>query len=285
MPNRSGTQITHIYLDYNLIAIAGGKTRPDAELPERRLIDLRERGDSLVLSAWHALELSRSNEPDHIEGCIDLVERLDPVWLSNPSYVKTEELKKFIATEMGLERFQSHPNPAFDKLVSQMWSTYGDAFVGETFANTVRALQSGRGAQEIIDKAVNQSMDAIRVGRETWKDGRMKSNEAIIDRAYFASLAPRSSTSSDIDKIADKVSHVIETCPAIAVEDHLTRIRATESFVPTRSDAIDSQHATIAVAYCDYFVSDDKMLMEQCKRVAGTVGVNCVPLRRPMEIP
>lgn len=274
-----------IYLDYNLIAIMAGRTRQNAAQLENHLHKFRGGGDRIALSAWHALELSRSNDDGHIQACIELVDRLEPVWLSNPSYVKTEEIKKFLATEFGSRRFQPHSNPAFNVTVSQMWSTYGETIVGETFSHTVWALHNHAPSRETIDNAVRQTPKAILIGREAMKNGRGKTYEAIIDREYFASLAPRGASSGEIDCLVANVSRVLETCPAIAVEDYLTRIRATESFVPEESDAADLQHATLAVAYCDYFSSDDKMLLEHCRRTVRQLGIDCTLVRSPMDLP
>ena len=55
--------------------------------------------------------------------------------------------------------------------------------------------------------------------------------------------------------------------------------------MPEESDAADLQHATVAVAYCDYFVSDDKMLVEHCRRTAKEVGADCMVSRDLISIP
>lgn len=130
-----------IYLDYNLLAIIGSRTRKEAEALEAHAMQLIANGDRIGLSAWHAVELARSNDSTHIANCIGLVDRLRPVWLSNPSFVKTEELKKVLAAERDFPGLVASANPAFNGPISQMWATYGPAFVGESFENTVHALR------------------------------------------------------------------------------------------------------------------------------------------------
>jgi hypothetical protein len=57
-------------------------------------------------------------------------------------------------------------------------------------------------------------------------------------------------------------------CPAIAVEDALTRAR-TESAdrKPLNSDGLDLMHAVVALAYCDYFLVRDGFVFWCCEHV------------------
>lgn len=272
-----------IYIDYNLVAIIGGRTRPNAEALENHVMQLVANGDQIALSAWHALELSRSSYEDSIGACLDLIDRLQPLWLSNPSYVKTEEIKKFLVTEMGNPDFLPHRNPALNTVISQMWATDGETFVGETFEHTVKALREDPGASETLNNAIAQTPNAILTGRQARTDGLLKDYESIIGREYFKGLVPHGAFSA-IDYMVAHLDRVLEVCPAIAVENYLTRIRATEEFVPKESDAADLQHATVGVAYCDHFVSDDKMLVEHCQRTAKRVGVSCMVGRDLLDI-
>jgi len=276
--------LSTIYLDYNLIAIMGGRTRPNAEWLENHILQVVADGNQVALSVWHALELSRSSHEGHVRACIDVVDRLDPVWLSNPSYVKAEELKGFLTKELEFTNLEPHANPAVNTVISQMWSTYGEAFVGETFGHTVNALRSNPAATETITDAIGQTPKAILTGRKAVKDGRSKNFKTLIDREYFGGLVP-SVAIKEIDYLVTHIDRVLELCPAIAIEHYLTQIRVTEDFVPKESDAADLQHATVAVAYCDYFVSDDKMLVEHCRRTAKQVGVDCMIGRNLADVP
>jgi hypothetical protein len=54
-------------------------------------------------------------------------------------------------------------------------------------------------------------------------------------------------------------------CPAMAVEDALTRARtATAARNPQNSDGIDLMHAVVALAYCDYFLLRDGFVFQCC---------------------
>jgi hypothetical protein len=57
-------------------------------------------------------------------------------------------------------------------------------------------------------------------------------------------------------------------CPAMAVEDALTRARtATAARKPQTSDGIDLMHAVVALAYCDYFLVRDGFVFRCCEHV------------------
>lgn len=272
-----------IYVDYNLIAIMGSRLRPNATRLEEHLLQLLAHDHRVVLSAWHMLELSRSRQRPHIDACIDLVERLGPLWASNPSYIKAEELKGFLAAASEEFSVECHTNPAFNTTESQMWSTYGEAYVGETFAHTVNAWVKNPTTRDPIDKAVCQTPKAILIGREAMRDGRTTKCQPIVDREYFKSLVGRAGPSA-IEFLVDNIQYVLDDCPAVAIEDYLTKTRVVEKFTPKESDASDLQHAIVGVAYCDYFVSDDKMLIEHCRRSASHAGVPCKVERTLLDI-
>ena len=164
-----------------------------------------------------------------------------------------------------------------------MWSTYGEAYVGETFAHTVNAWVKNPTTRDPIDKAVRQTPQAILIGREAMRDGRATKCQPIVDREYFKSLVGRAGPSA-IKFLVDNIQYVLEDCPAVAIEESLTKTRVVEKFTPKESDASDLQHAIAGVAYCDYFVSDDKMLIEHCRRSASHAGVPCKVERTLLDI-
>jgi hypothetical protein len=58
-------------------------------------------------------------------------------------------------------------------------------------------------------------------------------------------------------------------CPAVAVEDKLYDVRIGDpGRKPMDSDAVDLQHAVVALSYCDLFLVDDKYVRECAARLA-----------------
>ena len=278
------TSLKTVYLDHNLLAIAVSHSQENAERVRARLFALTNGGYKIAMSAWHAFELAKSKDQEYISDYVELVEQLDPTWISNNIYVKTQELLALLKKE-GISVVSPHPNPTFNVSVSQMWSTYGsDAIVGESFANTVYALQSDPQAMEHIHKAVRETPEAILTGREAVADGRYSTLQPVIDFEHFRNLVGRAGPIA-LDFLVENPKRVLSECPAVAIENELTKTRVKESFVPEVGDAADLQHAIASVAYCNYFISDDKMLVEHCQRAVLKTGLQCVVRRDPFEIP
>ncbi len=189
--------------------------------------------------------------------------------------MKTEEIKGFLVKELQDAKFEPRANLALNKTISQMWSTYGgEVFVGETFGDIVNALHKSPPSKALTD-AIRQTPKAILTGREAVKDGRAKSYESAIQKEYFKGIVPHGVTAGTIDYLVANTDRVRELCPAIAVEHCLTRIRQTEEFVPEESDAADLQHATVAVAYCDFLCLMTKCsssTVEELRRQLGSIA-------------
>lgn len=276
-----------VYIDYNVIVdIAGIRASPDAN----RLVDhvglLRGNKYRFVLSAWHAVELARSNRPEHVRSCVEFIHGLKPLWLSDSFFVKTEEIRRFLQQEGDSTETQPHDAvPAMNEYVSQMWSTYGGpVFVGESFGDFVEALRTTPGALETVIAAAHKTPNAIRSGREAMKDGRVSTYENIVDREYFDALVGPGDGDA-VDYILANKDRVLETCTAIAIEEHLTTVRINDAFKPKVSDAADLQHAIVGLAYCDHFVSGDKKLRQHSKVALKKAGVTCGIHRQMSDIP
>ncbi len=85
----SAPEMAMIYVDYNIISAAARVPADDvsAALRGELLRLVQSRGHYVVLSAWHAFELAKSNRNDHVASCCDLVEALRPLWVSNNRFV------------------------------------------------------------------------------------------------------------------------------------------------------------------------------------------------------
>ena len=271
-----------IYLDHNIIAIAAGlPLKPTAPDVRARIGALLHAGHRFALSAWNAFELAQSQQQDHVHSCCAFIESINPIWVSNGNYVKRKELKRFLSGA------PDHRIPALSNLVSQMWATYGDGAavtIGETFTNTVRELRGAPEALATVQAAARMTPEAIEIGRQARDDGRLAANADIVDREYFAMLLG-SIDRDALDHVMGRLREVLAACPAIAVENRLTQIRVSENFNPEPGDAADLQHAIVGLAYCDHFVSDDKMLVEHCRRAVRDCGLRCGVHRSVAEVP
>jgi hypothetical protein len=156
--------------------------------------------------------------------------------------------------------------------------------IGETFADSVQGLLKSPGALEDINRTAAETPGAILVARQARDEGRYVTSQPIVDRDYFSALVTPPNPHA-LDYVLSHMKQVLAACPTIRVEDALNHIRVSGHFKPKPSDASDLQHAMVGVAYCDYFVSDDKNLAEQCRQAAMRCELPCQIHRNPTTIP
>jgi hypothetical protein len=271
-----------VYLDYNIIAKAVGLPHsPHAALWRAAIEALQVEGYRFALSAWHAYELAKSDNQAHVDVCCGFVEAIRPLWLSNSVFIKRDEITQFLNNANG---YDVYPVRALNPSIAQMWMTYGGIMkIGETYRNTVHEIRNTPGALDRIDNAAAETRGAIQAGRDALADGRYKATQHIVDRDYFSSLIKPPNPKA-LGYVLDHHKEVLSKCPTIFLEDNLTRIRVREHFQPTDSDAADLQHAMVALAYCDHFVTDDKMLAEHSRIAVKKCGLPCRVHRNPTTI-
>lgn len=146
---------------------------------------------------------------------------------------------------------------------------------GETFRGLVQALRSNPSYVETIRSAAKETPAAISGAREPWKRETLKQLQPQLDREHLAIILGCKPDDSVITGLMEKLADVYRCCPAVAAEEHLTRVRLNDSFKPLESHAADLMHAVPGIAYCDYFVSRDSQLREHCRIVIRRAGLNC----------
>jgi hypothetical protein len=276
-----------IYLDHNVVSgIAGIPAAPDAETLRAYATELKKSGYRFALSAWNMYELARSDDIKHVEQCCAFVEELDPIWVSNTHTVKSQEVARYLQPIFDcIGPVRSKVVVPFHLTVAEMWSTYGGPTrPDETFRGTVLALRSDPRNIERVERAANLTPNAILTGRQAKQNGALKFFKFIIDRGYFEGLVPRGTPSQQVNFLMKTIKRVIAASPAIAVEEALTQHRVKDSFKPTPNDAADLQHALVPLAYCDYFVTGDKHLHEQCRIVAEQAKLPCQVCKSLLQI-
>ncbi len=277
-----------IYLDHNVVSsIAGITATQDAEKLRAHTVELKNSNYQFVLSAWNMYELARSNNMTYVEQCCSFVQELNPIWVNNNHAVKCQEVARYLQPMFDcIGPVRSRIVEPFHSTVAEMWSTYGGAMQlpNETFRDSVLLLRSNPKHIERVAQAANLTPDAILTGRKAQQNGALKFLEFIIDREYFVGLVPRGTPREQVDFLMKTRKKVQEVSPAIAVEEALTLCRLRDSFKPTPNDAADLQHAMVPLAYCDYFITDDKHLHEQCRIVIKRINLRCKAYRSLLEV-
>lgn len=266
-----------VYLDYNVVSSLFTSGKEDKRNETIAKMDLlRENEHRFAFSAWHSFEIARSINNSHIASCCDFIESLDPVWMSNTSFVKKSELLNY-QKHLKLVCGEIAPVQAINETLARMWATYGGpVLIGETLFGMVQMLKEHPEDLELVNKVASQTVDAIKIGREALKDGRYKKSESVLDEAYIDVLLEDQHKANAKVLLGDKKA-LFSACPSIGIEDALTSIRVAEQFKPEDGDAADMQHGIVGFGYCDYFVSHDKMLINHLSTIKKKLNLSCTP--------
>ncbi len=265
-----------VYVDYNVVSSLISSNKDDERVAiTERLNLLRNNGYRFAFSAWHSFEIARSTNTGHITSCCEFIEALDPVWMSDTFFVKRAELLNYQRT-LELAHGEVSPVKAINETLALMSATYGVLdFTEETLLGMVQLLKKDPG--ELVSKVASHTLDAIKIGREAYKDGRYKTSGPLIDEA-FISMFLDDKYKSNVKALLKDQKALFRACPSIGIEDALTSIRVMEQFKPEIGDAADMQHAVVGFGYCDYFVSYDKMLVDHLGKVKKLLNLNCIPV-------
>ncbi len=294
-----------IYLDHNIIAgIAGIPGVSDAPDLLKHVKLLQAHGHRFVLSAWNMYELARSNNQQHIDQCCRFVENLDPLWVSDSTKVKRQEVDRFLQPEFDkIGPVRNRNFSPFNATVPEMWGSFGErGRPDETFTSSVATLRAHPVFLADVDRSAKVTPEAILIGRQAQTDGRAKLLQGVIDREHLelflpgagsewrdrlvARLYPAGATPLEPSERSEWLDYLMAThrkllaaSPALAVEEAMSKLRVRESFTPEPADAADLQHAMVPLGYCDYFVTNDGQLAEHCIAVIRQRKLACKVLR------
>ncbi|WP_342618414.1 hypothetical protein [Rhodoferax sp. GW822-FHT02A01] len=267
--------------------IAGIPLAANALEVRQYVTELQAVGHRFVLSAWNMYELARSNNQQHIDQCCAFVETLNPLWLSDSTKVKRQEVDRFlqpIFDNVGPVRNRSFS--ALNQTVAAMWGTYGEGGrPDETFTTSVALLRAHPEFLKTIDSSAKQTPEAILIGRRAYRDGAEALLDSIVDREYLALSLPAGADRLQLDYLMANRNKLLSVSPALAVEDAMSKLRVRDSFKPEPADAADLQHALVALGYCDYFVTGDRQLAQHCRYVVQKLGLACHVCRNVSDIP
>lgn len=276
-----------IYLDHNVIAdIAGIPGTGDALQLREHVTALQALDHRFVLSAWNMYELARSNVQQHVDQCCSFVEVLKPLWISDSTKVKRQEVDRFLQPvfdNVGPVRNRSFT--PFNETVAAMWATFGEGGrPDETFRTSVASLRAHPDFVADVDRAAMETPEAILIGRHAHRDGRAKLFQGIIDREYLELFLPTGPNSQQLDYLMANRKKLLSVSPALAVEEAISKLHVRDSFKPEPADASDLQHAMVPLGYCDYFVTNDGQLAQHCATVVKQLLIPCKVHRKLRSI-
>jgi len=291
-----------IYLDQNYISNIAGFTRVvDADAERTLAMEAAEgKMHRFAVSVWNMYETARAPRRETREGCIEFIAELDPLYCANPRLVQTQEIVHYLAAHYPDSPYRNEAIGPFCDTPARMWATFGSPqnpatpFVGETFRDGVRMLTRGR-ARRHLDVALDDSPAAAAAGRDAYKAGIVGRDTQLIDRTWLMTLLPERHQASNkwipkqqreamADLLLAQIDDVYRTCPTVHAEEQTFRYRVASDRKLRRSDGVDVQFFTLAVAHCDFLVTSDGALREMFASVTGRIGSKCRLLSRLQEL-
>ena len=271
--------MSKLYIDNNILRylVNGFPAGFNAELENQALDRLiADEQIDFCFSLWNFAELAGSplEEGDRYA---DLVERLNPIWMSERRYIQKSEIKDFINSEiLGIDVVpaQSAYNTAFSQMMTTIEGMEGEAMVGETPRRFIRYLCSHGDSAEAIRIRANEHPAILEVLQVARQDrARWHEVELLGFRQTLTGLLPMldaqgRQVAADqrrawLEECVRRREALRHACPSIAIEDYLTDFRTNNpQRRPMPSDALDYQHAVTATPYTDRLITADGYLTQ-----------------------
>lgn len=264
----------YIYFDHNvLIALNKDRLAGRYDGWNDLLSKLRARSARSVLSAWHMVENSKATHSHERQAYNAMVCELQPCFLSNNSFVKQQELMRFLF-KANMWREDSKVREPFHDSVASMWTTYrGPVFIDERFGDYVEYLVANPQTVSAIMSELAKAPKLVRNARQARKkEPKLAENDAAIDWAWILSHLPERDRQGNFVTLpyreaaaqfaANNIADVFKACPAVYADELRFRNALNTDRKIKPSDAADTQHVIVALGYCDNIVTMDGPLRE-----------------------
>jgi hypothetical protein len=251
-----------LYLDHSIV------THPDSWTP---VDDVLTSGKArLALSLWNLFEIGSASDRAQQDQRLTFLAKFNPLWVLERVQIERREIRAFLWKE----KLQIEPKPvdAFRRHLSEVESYLvgSQTRIGVTPRQWIDSIDfrrydqskqlaptALRQLQTLSPKEVAERQDEI---FEKWIEGLLPTRSPVGSACSKAEL-------SEFSKFClDNQAAFYEACPAMAVENAMTRARtATAARNPRSSDGIDLMHAVVALAYCNYFLLRDGFVFQCCE--------------------
>ncbi len=246
---------------------------------------------SLVLSPWHFFEYGNARAHADTEDLIQFVEVLQPQW--------TMERADLLMFEFWVEweNFWNtgtdtvDPIGPFAEIIGILAKVDPSRTIGITIRDFVNAFSAEAELKEI--KTALKSQEGVTAfNQKAYVEGRF--TKTIKDQMELVHLAVQSARlqvgGSDPDRVYALARTILKKQPIATqlecmvfwgftslLKCHQVEAVFTEELYQTGAKLsenafVDRQHATIALPYCDYFVTSDAKLINRCNRVKAMLS-------------
>jgi hypothetical protein len=226
----------------------------------------------LALSLWNLFEIGSASDKTQQAQRLAFLEKFTPLWILERVEIERQEVRAFLWKEkLGVtpERIQ-----VFRRYLSEVESYHAgpETRIGLTPTQWINGVDF-----RSYDEHKNLAPTALRQ-LQAHGPKKVAERQDEIFRKWIEGLLPKVNPEgralsgaelSEFLSVCEKDQAAFyAACPAMAVEDALTRARtANADRNPQKSDGIDLMHAVVALAYCDYFVVRDGFVFHCCEHV------------------
>jgi hypothetical protein len=235
----------------------------ERKMSGRRPIDLAAALLFVCSIIADATAAGQTQGPAQQERRLAFLDRLDPIWIAERLDIQRHELKRYL-----WRHCFSVEIPEFVALTPSL------AVVVSYSAGTPTRI--GLTARQYIADLDYEALRELRgkcplalTTLQTADKAELKRKSLEMVKAWLTPLVPLVGPNERALTIAQRISlleyclnnleNFLRACPALAVEDALSRVRTRDPRrVPGESDGPDLQHMVSALPNCDVFLSRDK---------------------------
>jgi hypothetical protein len=252
-----------VYLDHNVIA-------DESKWPFIRQIVSPAHRLRLATSEWELLEIAQGTDRCQAIRRAEFIESLEPHWLVDRLHLQRLEIQNFL-----FNHFWSKGPQTFDALtpsfaVMMSYVAGPQVPIGWRPKQLVECLFDNHTLRDQMLDQKMKTVDAISTLQQAGKQKRRQS-EVEVFKAWLTGMLPdvdpdgvlltKTGRAELLAYCCNNREMLYQECCSLAVEKALSEIRARDPRRhPKQQDAIDLQHAVIALAYCNFFVTKERYL-------------------------
>ena len=287
MPNvRSGetrrADAVNVYADHNFLIYCIKHPQWGDAVTEAH----RSGKASLVLSPWHFYEYGNASAHPDTEDLIQFAEALQPKWTMERADLLMFEFWVEWENFWNAGKDTVDPIGPFAEIIGILAKVDPSRIAGITIRDWVNAFSGANALAEI--RAAMQSQESVTTfNQKAYVEGRF--TKTIKDQMELVHLAVQRARlqvgGSDPDRVYALARRILKKQPVATqleclvfwgftslLKCHQVEAAFTEELYQTggrlsENAFVDRQHATIALPYCDYFVTSDAKLINRCNRV------------------
>jgi hypothetical protein len=229
-----------------------------------------EPGDlRLVLSLWNLFEIGAAKDKSQQRRRLNFLQQFNPMWAVERRAIQKQEVKRFLWSQ----RFATEPEelvaitPALSVVdyflsgTSMRIGLTAEQFISETDYGKLNPLK-------LLSPEAQATMKAADPAALKEKDREIFTGwvgQSIPVWGPSGKLLTEIARSELAEYCFQNRPQFLASCPSMAVEDAVTTDRtADQKRQPQDSDGPDLQHAAVAMAYCDIFLTGDGYQARTC---------------------